>query len=222
MIKVIGAIRERLPEFLQKGIELIGQLSLGIVKSIPGIVAKVPEVIGALVRTFAGLIGQFVGIGADIIKGLWEGIGSVKNWILDKIEGFVEDIISGIKDFFGISSPSKVMANEVGKWLPLGLAEGIEDNIKPVSKAMQSLSLQATNAFSNPSLALGGVGYSMNAQFTSDYGNIDRLVSAVEVLANRDVVVAINGKEIVRQTAKDMSVELNNKYNFTNRGRGIK
>ena len=222
LIKVIGAIRERLPEFLQKGIELIGQLSLGIVKSIPGIVAKVPEVIGALVRTFAGLIGQFVGIGADIIKGLWEGIGSVKNWILDKIKGFVGDITSGIKDFFGISSPSKVMADEVGQWLPLGLAEGIEDNIKPVSKAMQSLSLQATNAFSNPSLALGGVGYSVNTQFTSDYGNIDRLISAVEVLANRDVVVAINGKEIVRQTAKDMSIELNNQYNITNRGRGIK
>ena len=222
LIKVIGAIRERLPEFLQKGIELIGQLSLGIVKSIPGIVAKVPEVIGALVRTFAGLIGQFVGIGADIIKGLWEGIGSVKDWILGKISGFVGDITSGIKDFFGISSPSKVMANEVGKWLPLGLAEGIEDNIKPVSKAMQSLSLQATNAFSNPSLALGGVGYSMNTQFTSDYGNIDRLVSAVEVLANRDVVVAINGKEIVRQTANDMNIELNNKFNSSSRGRGIK
>jgi len=31
------------------------------------------------------------------------------------------------------------MADEVGKWLPLGLADGIEDNIKPVSKAMQSL-----------------------------------------------------------------------------------
>jgi hypothetical protein len=31
------------------------------------------------------------------------------------------------------------MANEVGKWLPEGLAEGIEDNIKPVSKAMEKL-----------------------------------------------------------------------------------
>jgi len=57
LIKVIGAIRERLPEFLQKGIELIGQLAIGIIRAIPGIVAKVPEVIGALVRTFASLIG---------------------------------------------------------------------------------------------------------------------------------------------------------------------
>ncbi|NLY46802.1 MAG: hypothetical protein GX053_12575 [Tissierella sp.] len=222
LVKLIGAIRERLPEFLKKGIEMIAQLALGIVKSIPGIVAKVPEVIFALVKAFGSLIGEFVGIGADIVKGLWQGIASVKDWILGKIKGFVGDITSGIKDFFGIRSPSRVMADEVGKWLPLGLADGIEDNIKPVSKAMQSLSLQATNAFNNPSLALGGVGYSMNTQFTSDYDNIDRLVSAVETLASRDVIVAVNGKEIVRQTVKDMSVELNNKYNISNRGRGIK
>jgi phage-related protein len=144
LIKVIGAIRERLPEFLQKGIELIAQLALGIVKSIPGIVAKVPEVIFALVKAFGSLIGQFVGIGADIVKGLWEGIKSVKNWILDKIKGFVGDITSGIKSFFGINSPSKVMADEVGKWLPLGLAEGIEDNINPVSRAMELLGEEAS------------------------------------------------------------------------------
>ena len=222
LVKLIGAIRQRLPEFLQKGIELIGQLALGIIRAIPGIVAKIPQVVSALVRAFGSLIGQFVGIGADIVKGLWNGIKSVKNWILDKIKGFVGDITSGIKSFFGIKSPSKVMANEVGKWLPLGLAEGIEDNINPVSKAMQDLSLKATNAFNAPNLALSGIGYSLNTQFTSGYDNIDRLISAVETLANRDVVVAINGKEIVRQTVNDMSVELNNKYNITNRGRGIK
>ena len=221
LIKLIGAIRERLPEFLQKGIELIGQLALGIVKSIPGIVAKVPEVIFALVKAFGGLIGQFVGIGADIVRGLWQGIGSVKDWILGKIKGFVGDITGGIKSFFGINSPSKVMSDEVGKWLPMGLAEGIEDNIKPVSKAMQDLSLKVTNAFNAPNLALSGIGYSMSTEFSNRYEDIDRLASAVEGLADRDVVVAINGKEIVRQTSSDMSTNLLNRYKSTARGRGV-
>lgn len=221
LIKVIGAIRERLPEFLQKGIELIAQLALGIVKSIPGIVAKVPEVIFALIKTFGSLIGQFVGIGADIVKGLWEGIASVKDWILGKIKGFVGDVTSGIKDFFGIKSPSKVMANEVGKWLPMGLADGIEDNIKPVSRAMESLGVEATNAFRNPSLALSRVGYSMSAEFSDSYDDIDRLALAVESLANRDVVVEINSKEIARQTSGDMSTNLLNRYKSTARGRGV-
>ena len=153
-------------------------------------------------KAFGSLIGEFVGIGADIVKGLWQGIASVKDWILGKIKGFVGDITSGIKDFFGIKSPSKVMANEVGKWLPLGLADGIEDNIKPVSKAMQDLSVQATNAFNTPNLSLGGMGYLNNTQFTNSYDDIDRLVSVVEMLADRDVVVAINGKRNSKTNSK--------------------
>ncbi|MDU5081995.1 hypothetical protein [uncultured Tissierella sp.] len=142
--KLIGKIVENLPKFLDKGFELIVKMASGIVKAIPDIVAKAPEVVSALVKAFGSLIGEFVGIGADIVKGLWEGIKSVKNWILDKISGFVGDITSGIKDFFGIKSPSKVMADEVGKWLPMGLAVGIEDNIKLVSKAMELLGEEAS------------------------------------------------------------------------------
>lgn len=222
LVEVIRAIRERLPEFLQKGIELIGQMAIGMIRAIPDIVAKVPEVIGALVKAFSSLIREFVGIGADIVRGLWDGIKSVKDWIVGKIKGFVGDITSSIKSFFGISSPSKLMAKEVGKWIPLGLAEGIQNNIEPVTKAMQNLSVQTASAFNTSDLALSGVRYTGNTQVASNYDKIERLISAVEVLANRDVVVAINGKEIVRQTAKDMSIELDNQYNFTTRGRGLK
>ena len=31
------------------------------------------------------------------------------------------------------------MADEVGQWLPKGLAEGIKDNTRPVSRAMEEL-----------------------------------------------------------------------------------
>ena len=226
MVDLIGSlirkIGSHLPDFLAKGIELVAKMAVGLVQAIPGIVAKVPQLIGAIVKGIASLIGDFVTVGADIVKGLWKGINSVKDWILGKISGFVDSIMGGIKSFFGINSPSKLMADEVGKWLPMGLADGIEDNIKPVTDAMQSLSLQATNAFSTPNLALRGIGYSVNTQFTSGYDNIDRLISAVETLANRDVVVEVNGKEIVRQTANDMNIELNNKFNSSSRGRGIK
>lgn len=170
LVRVIGAIRERLPEFLQKGVELIAQLALGIVKSIPGVVAKVPGVIFALVKAFGSLIGQFVGIGADIVKGLWEGIKSVKNWILDKIKGFVGDVTSGIKSFFGINSPSKVMADEVGKWLPMGLAEGIEDNIKPVSKAMEKLGELTTGTLESQ-IKVSSIG-SMNVKGSNNSNGI--------------------------------------------------
>lgn len=164
---LIQKIGEHLPEFLAKGIELVAKMAIGLVQAIPDIVAKVPELISAIIGGIAALIGDFVNIGADLVKGLWQGILSVKDWILDKISGFVDDIVGGIKDFFGISSPSKVMAKAVGKWIPIGLAEGIEDNIKPVTDAMGKLGKLTTGTLESQ-IRINPIGLgAMNQGFNS-------------------------------------------------------
>ena len=93
--------------------KLIGQMAVGIINAIPGIVAKIPQVIRAMIGAFSNVKSQFTSIGADLIKGLWNGINSVKDWIMGKISGFVSAITGGLKKFFGIKSPSKVMADEI-------------------------------------------------------------------------------------------------------------
>lgn len=162
LVRLIEKIVENLPKFLDKGFELIVEMAKGVVKAIPDIVAKIPEVVIAMVNKFKELISSFFDVGADIVKGLWNGIKSVKDWILDKIGGFVDSIMGGIKSFFGISSPSKLMAKEVGKWLPIGLAEGIEDNIKPVTDAMSKLGELTTGTLESQ-IKVSSIG-SMNFQ----------------------------------------------------------
>ena len=54
--------------------------------------------------------------------------------------------LNAIKSFFGIASPSKVMRDEVGRFIPSGLAVGIEANTRPVENAMHSLSDMTTNS----------------------------------------------------------------------------
>lgn len=81
-------------------------------------------------------------VGVNLVKGLWNGINSVKDWILGKIKGFGDAVLNGLKSFFGIHSPSKVMADEVGKYLPQGIAVGIEANAKDVYDAMNGISKQ--------------------------------------------------------------------------------
>jgi hypothetical protein len=78
-------------------------------------------------------------VGENIVKGLWEGIKNVGAWIKEKISGFFDGIVDGIKDFFGIESPSKLMRDQIGKNIALGVAEGIEDNGDAVSDAMQDM-----------------------------------------------------------------------------------
>lgn len=152
---LVQKIGEHLPEFLAKGLQLIGQMAVGLIKAIPGIVAKIPQVIVAILGGFGGLVGDFFNIGIDIIKGLWNGIANVKDWILGKIGGFVGGVFNGIKDFFGIKSPSKLMANEVGKFIPEGLAVGIEGNMQPITEAMNDLGKTTVSAF-NPDLSTFG------------------------------------------------------------------
>lgn len=67
-----------------------------------------------------------VSIGKDLIRGIWNGISNMKQWILDKIGGFAGSIISGIKDFFDIHSPSRIMRDLIGVNLVRGIGVGID------------------------------------------------------------------------------------------------
>lgn len=78
-------------------------------------------------------------VGSDIVKGLWNGIDNMSSWIGKKIKGFGDDVLGGIKDFFGIKSPSKVFEEEVGEQLPAGMAVGVENNAKKVYRVMKNL-----------------------------------------------------------------------------------
>lgn len=78
-------------------------------------------------------------VGSDIVRGLWNGISDMGSWIKEKISGFGEGVLSSLKSFFGINSPSKLMADEVGKFLPQGIAVGIDKNAKSVLASVKDL-----------------------------------------------------------------------------------
>src|SRR5699024_942758 len=188
LASVIGSIGSYLPKFLNEGLKLIGQMAIGIIKAIPGIVAKIPQVIRAMISAFSGVKDQFFDIGSDLIKGLWNGINSVKDWIMGKISGFVDGITGGIKSFFGIKSPSKVMADEVGKWLPMGLAEGIEDNVKPVTDAMNDLTDLTTGTMTSELAMTSSMSGSAYNSSTPQKGiNITQHIKSPDPLSEREI-----------------------------------
>ena len=78
-------------------------------------------------RMIENILGGIVDIGKNLIRGLWEGILSMREWISDKVSGFFDGILGGVRRFLGINSPSKVFADEVGKMIVKGIAKGIDD-----------------------------------------------------------------------------------------------
>lgn len=73
-------------------------------------------------------------IGKNIIQGLINGIGNMKDAVIGKVKGIADGIVGGIKGWLDIHSPSRVMM-EVGFYTGQGLAEGIAETEQMVAGA---------------------------------------------------------------------------------------
>ena len=91
------------------------------------IINKAKEIFNGIVNTFKGIKEKFESIGSDVVDGLWNGLKSGWEWLTGKVKKLCDKLIDGVKDALKIGSPSKVMADEVGRWLPPGIAQGFED-----------------------------------------------------------------------------------------------
>lgn len=160
LAKVIAAIASNLPKFLQKGIELIGKIAAGIIQAIPTVVGKIPQVISGIVNAFGKY--NWGSIGTNLISGIAKGISSAARLIKDAALSAARKAFDAVKGFFGIASPSKLMANEVGKYIPAGIAMGIEKNTKPITDAMHDITDMTKTAFGMNSSAFG-TGYTAYA-----------------------------------------------------------
>lgn len=78
--------------------------------------------------------------GLDFVKGLWNGISAMGGWLWSMVSNFASDyIVNPVKDFLHIGSPSKLAADEIGHWIPAGIAMGVEDNAGVVDQAMRDV-----------------------------------------------------------------------------------
>jgi len=135
---IVEGIVSNLPLLIQAGIQLIIMLAQGLIQAIPQLIAAVPQIISALLSGLKSGLSGFLDIGSNIVKGIWSGISNGFGWIKGKLTEWVGNVKDFIKKLFGIASPSKVMA-EMGKYLDMGLAKGMTDNLKLVEKASSGL-----------------------------------------------------------------------------------
>lgn len=156
-------IIKKLPQNLYNlGKQAVQKLA-SIIRGATGIKDAAGKIVSAVVNTISKLPSKMLSIGSNLVKGLWNGIGNAKDWILGKIKGFGDSILSGIKSFFGIHSPSTVMEKEVGKNLALGVIKGME---KEESKIYKMSKKHLGDSIAN-GLVAGVVNAKENAKKTS-------------------------------------------------------
>lgn len=147
---IVNGLLDNIDTIIEAGITLLVSIVSNLPAIIAGIVKAIPKIIAALFKAIVAGFGEMAKAGLELVKGLWDGIKNAVDWIKNKIKEWVGNVLSFIKGLFGIHSPSKKMAED-GKFLVMGLGQGITKNTKYATDALADTAKQMEKAF-NPQL----------------------------------------------------------------------
>ena len=107
--------------------------------------------------------------GRQAVNGVATGINNNKNnWnLLSAIKGLASNVVTKLKSSLGIHSPSTVMRDMVGKFIPLGVAEGIDSEAGSVYASIRRL---------NEGIKVNAQDFSIDTNQYVDYGTIEGTV----------------------------------------------
>ncbi|WP_243009243.1 hypothetical protein [Clostridium sp. AM58-1XD] len=77
---------------------------------------EIPKILNAIIDWFNKLPGQLIDVGKNIIKGIWNGIISMGDWLKQKVDEFFGSIGEGIADAIGIGKGTNVDITPVQKF----------------------------------------------------------------------------------------------------------
>ena len=134
---LVNAIVGNIDKIILAGVQLFVALIENLPIIILEIVKAVPQIISGIVKAYSEYNSQMAKVGGNLIKGLWQGISDAGAWLWNKISGFFDDVVSRIKDFFGIHSASTLFAG-LGRNMGEGIGVGFEDVMAQVSRDMRN------------------------------------------------------------------------------------
>lgn len=180
--KIAQAIIRNLPKIVDAGMKLIVKLGEGILKAIPKLIVSIGK--------------AALNIGSSLIEGIGKGITSGIEWLKKRIKEMVGNVMNFITKLFKIGSPSKLMAEDVGQWIPKGIAVGIDANTDSVYDSMSNME------------------NSLMKNFTLDPALANSLHYSPNVIVNNNVSVESDPLGQTVRTIKTFSGGAKNDYNY--------
>ena len=169
---------------------------------------------------FDGIRSKFYSIGDNIVTGIWNGISGELSWIKSKIEGWVGNVKTFLKNLFDIHSPSRWARDEIGGMIPPGMAIGFDDAMPDVERQMEgdidalTAKMQATVAAESIKV---GNGYSAQYDGTQDIVRaVGTQTAGINSLANeyrrgsstkQPIVLMVDKRELGRAVVDVSSAE---------------
>jgi len=124
---------------------------------------QIPKITGSIIEKFKSV--DWASVGKNILQGIGNGIADAVTGLVDTAIKACGKLVDSVKSFFGIASPSRLMAKEVGRFIPEGMAMGIDNSLDSVKKSMA----RVNNAILNGTDFDSSINVSGNASYGSGF-----------------------------------------------------
>lgn len=92
------------------------------------------------IRTYESqIIEAMFGVGEAMVEGIVDGLGDIVTALTKKIIGGLGSVVSNVRKFLHIGVPSKLLADEVGEPISLGVALGIDNQAGAVNQSAKNM-----------------------------------------------------------------------------------
>ncbi|MFJ2292092.1 phage tail tape measure protein [Streptomyces sp. NPDC087894] len=157
-----GIRGDLIAQIAQAGVEQGSGAAAALAMASSSQIKQINSTQGALV-TAAGQAGNaagtaMYGAGIQAAAGLVKGLQSQQSAIEKQMTKLAKGMASSIKKALGIHSPSKVMADQVGRFIPAGLIEGVQSGVPALDQTMASLVTPPTPAGGSMAAPAGAYG----------------------------------------------------------------
>lgn len=193
----IGRWFADLPGKARAGFDLFRQAIIAKAEEMLAFVRSIP---GRILDAVGNLAGLLANAGKDLIRGLWNGISSMGGWLYSKVKQFaIDNTVGAFKKALGISSPSTVMAEQVGRWITPGVEAGIRGGIPELQQLLNSVTapVQQSNTagttLGGVTINLGGIHFSgvVPTEGEARRTGAAAMAGAVDALRRRDLALAV-------------------------------
>lgn len=161
-------------------------------------------------------------VGKFLIQGFINGMGSMGGALWDAAVGIANKAKNAIKSALGIHSPSRVMKNEVGKWIPAGIAVGMNKNVNWITSAAKNMANAAIVSIPSPdfedfkngfdrvqSLSSSAFSGSVNGSMTLNASTMDQKNNALlRRIADKDTNLYMDSDTLVGTTSDKFDGQL--------------
>lgn len=148
------------------------------------------DLVNNIIDKVKELPGKMLDTGKNIVEGLWNGIKNAKEWIKQKVGEFAKGILDGMKSALGIHSPSRVFKDEVGRFIPQGVAVGIEADTDSALRAIDNMN---DDIISEMNKAVAYETGSINAKASVKSNN--SMLNVIQASISLDGSVEIDGQK---------------------------